>query len=276
MKRLISALLLLLLPVQSLPLLAVAYSQEAAKSIQASASAVTPLSNQDVLRMAKAEFAAETIVAQIKSTPCNFATTPAALQQLKEEGVPDTVILAMVMAPNSSPAGSQPANPSEAQKSVQMKIPNGLIVQVEAPFDINSQYFRKGDKISFRVVNPVKVEGIMVIAPGATATAQVSLAERGGHFGRAGRIAWAMQDVVAVDGTRIPLQAGGRVVGDSHGAKVATQMILGGLALGIFAPVGLLVAGFKRGENAIIPAGKRLEVSTQGGMTISAPAPAGY
>lgn len=275
MKRLISALLLLLLPAQSLPLLAVAFSQEAAKSIQASASPVTSLSNQDVLRMARADFAPETIIAQIKSAHCNFVTTPAALRQLKEEGVTDAVILAMVMAPNSSPADSQAANPSEMQQIVQMKIPNGLIVQVEAPFDINSQYFRKGDKISFRVVNPVKVEGIVVIAPGATATAQVSLAERGGHFGRAGRIAWTMQDVAAVDGTRIPLQAGGRVVGDSHGAKVATQMILGGLALGIFAPVGLLVAGFKRGENAIIPAGKRLEVSTQGGITISATAPAG-
>jgi len=272
MKRLISAFLLLLLPIQSLSLLAVAFSQEAAKSIQASASAVTPMSNQDVLRMAEADFRAETIIAQIKAAPCNFVTTPAALQQLKEEGVPDAVILAMVMSPKNSPTDSQSANPSEPQKSVQMKIPNGLIVQVEAPFDINSQYVRKGDKISFRVVNPVKVEGIVVIAPGATATAQVTLAERGGHFGRAGRIAWAMQDVAAVDGTRIPLQASGRIVGDSHGAKV----ILGSLAFGLFAPVGLLAGGFKRGENAIVPAGKRLEVSTQGGITISAPAPAGH
>ena len=276
MKKLISALLLLLLIVQAMPSPVAVSAQEAAKNIQASQPSATALSNQDVLRMAKADFTPETIIAQIKSAPCNFVTTPPALRQLKEEGVPDAVILAMVLAPNISPTSNQYASPSEMQKSVQMKIPNGLIVQVEAPFDINSQYFRKGDKISFRVVNPVMVEGVVVIAPGATATAQVSLAERGGHFGRAGRIAWAMQDVVAVDGTRIPLQAGGRVVGDSHGAKVTTQIILGGLALGIFAPVGLLVAGFKRGENAIIPAGKRLEVSTQGGMTISATASADH
>jgi hypothetical protein len=265
MKKLISVLLLLLLLVQTMSSLIVVSAQEAAKSIQASQPSATSLSNQDVLRMAEADFTTETIIAQIKSAPCNFATTPAALQQLKDEGVPDAVILAMVMSPKNSPTDSQSANPSETQKSIQMKIPNGLIVQVEAPFDINSQYFRKGDKISFRVVNPVKVEGIVVIAPGATATAQVTLAERGGHFGRAGRIAWAMQDVAAVDGTRIPLQASGRIVGDSHGAKV----ILGSLAFGLFAPVGLLAGGFKRGENAIIPAGKRLEVSTQGETTIN-------
>lgn len=272
MRKLISILLLPLLLTQAVPLLAAPSQQEAAKSIQPSKVAVTALINQDVLRMVKADFTPETIIAQIKSSPCNFVTTPAALQQLKEEGVPDAVILAMVMAQKSARPDGQPANSPETLRSVQVKIPNGLLVQVEAPFDINSQYFRKGNKISFRVVNPVKVDGVVVIAPGATATALVTLAERGGHFGRAGRIAWTMQDVAAVDGTLIPLQAGGRIVGDSHGAKVATQVILGGLALGIFAPIGLL-AGFKRGENAIIPAGKRLEVSTQGETTISATVP---
>ena len=155
----------------------------------------------------------------------------------------------------------------EGRVAVQVKIPNGVTVEVESPFDINSQYFRKGDKISFRVVNPVKVDGRVVIAPGATATALVTLAQRGGHFGRAGRLAWAMQDVTAVDGTRISLQAGGRIVGDSHGAKVTTQVLLSA-GLGLFAPLGLLAAGFKRGENAILPAGKRLEVSTRGETTV--------
>lgn len=222
--------------------------------------------------MVKADFTPETIIFQIKSSPCNFVTTPAAVQQLKEEGVPDAVILAMVMAPKISQPDGQPASSPETLKAVQVKIPNGVIVQVEAPFDINSQYFRKGDKISFRVVNPVKVDGVVVIAPGATATALVTLAERGGHFGRAGRIAWTMQDVTAIDGTRIPLQAGGRIVGDSHAAKVATQIALTGALFWIAAPFALL-HGFKRGENAILPAGKRLEIATQGETTVSANAP---
>jgi hypothetical protein len=154
-----------------------------------------------------------------------------------------------------------------------VKIPNGLNVEVEAPFTVNSQEVREGEAISFRVVNPVKVDGVVVIAPGATATARIIKAERGGHFGRAGRLAWKMENVTAVDGTRIPLQTAGKLVGDSHGAKVATAMIITGAALWIVAPVALL-HGFKRGENAILPAGKRLEVSVQGEVTVTAAAPA--
>jgi hypothetical protein len=272
MRKFLSALLLSFLFIQMFSVTVVTAQQEAAKSIQPSRTAVTPLINQDIIRMVKADFTAETIIAQIKSAPCDFVTAPAALRQMKDEGVPDAVILEMVMAAKSAPAKEQTTEMLEAREAIKVKIPNGVTIEVEAPFDINSQYFRKGDKLSFRVVNPVKVDGVVVVAPGATATALVTLAQRGGHFGRAGRIAWTMQNVTAVDGTRIPLQAGGRIVGDSHGAKVATQILLGG-GLGIFAPLGLL-AGFKRGENAIIPAGKRMEVTTQGEVIVNASAAA--
>ena len=275
MKRLITTISLLLLPVQTLSLLVAAPAQEAAKSIQASQPPVTALVNQDVLRMVKAEFTPATIIAQIKSSPCNFVKTRAALQQLKEEGVPDEVILAMVMAPESGINRSQSPASLETQKTVVVKVPKGLAVELEAPFTVSSQEVREGDTISFRVVNPVKVDGVVVIAPGATATARVVQASRGGHFGRAGRLAWAMRDVVAIDGTRIPLQASGRLVGDSHGAKVATQMIITGAIFWIAAPVALL-HGLKRGENAILPAGKRLEVSVQGETTVSAQASADH
>jgi hypothetical protein len=127
---------------------------------------------------------------------------------------------------------------------------------------------RKGDAISFRVVNPVKVDGVVVIEPGATATARVMQASRGGHFGRAGRLAWMMESVTGVDGTRIPLQAAGRIVGDSKAAKVITQTVVMGALLWAVAPLALF-HGFKRGENAILPAGKRLEVLVQGETSIN-------
>ena len=268
MKKLLAAFLLPLLLVQTTPVLNVAFGQEAAKIIQQSQEAVTALSNQDVLRMVKADFQPETVIAQIKFAPCNFVTTPAALQHLKEEGVPDAVILAMVMAPKLSVDKNHATKTVEPQKNVRVKIPNGVVVEVEAPFTVSSQAVRKGDAISFRVVNPVKVDGVVVIEPGATATARVVQASRGGHFGRAGRLAWAMESVTGVDGTRIPLQAGGRIVGDSKAAKVITQTVVMGALLWVVAPVALF-HGFKRGENAILPAGKRLEVLVQGETAIN-------
>lgn len=269
MNKLIHALLLPLLLIQTTPALTVAARPRAAIIIQLSQEGAAALGNQDVLRMVEAGFAPEAILALIKSSPCDFVTTPAALQHLKEAGVPDTVILAMVMSPAGGAAARSHAPP--ARQSARVKIPNGVAVEVEAPFTVISQHVKKGDAISFRVVNPVKVDGVVVITAGATATARVVKASRGGHFGRAGRLAWVMQDVVAVDGTRIPLQSSDRIVGDSKGAKVATQMIITAAALPLIAPVALL-HGFKRGENAILPAGKRFEVLTQGGAEVGAAA----
>jgi hypothetical protein len=164
------------------------------------------------------------------------------------------------------------ASQTEPQKNVRVKIPNGLAVEVEAPFSVSSQDVKPGDAISFRVVNPVKVDGVVVIAPGSTATGRVIQASRGGHFGRAGRLAWAMESVTAVDGTRIPLQAAGRIVGDSKAAKVITQTVVMGAFLWVIAPVALF-HGFKRGENAVLPAGKRLEVLVHGETPVNAAAP---
>jgi hypothetical protein len=260
MTKFIHTLLLPLLLIQTTPALTAAHGPRAAKSLQQSQEGVAPLSNQDVLRMVKASVALETILATIKASPCDFVTTPAALQHLKEEGVPDALILAMVMSPKGVTVKS---DPPPAPQSLGMKIPDGVAIEVEAPFTVSSQDVKRGDAISFRVVNPIKVDGVVIVAAGATATARVVKASRGGHFGRAGRLAWEMQDVAAVDGTRIPLQSGGRIVGDSKGAKVATAMVLTAALMPLFAPVALL-HGFKRGENAILPAGKRFEVLTQG------------
>jgi hypothetical protein len=57
-------------------------------------------------------------------------------------------------------------------------------------------------------------------------------------------------------------------VGDSKGAKVATQIAITAAALPLIAPVALL-HGFKRGENAYLPEGKRFDVSVRSEATVS-------
>ena len=67
----------------------------------ATAPASTPqvsLTNKDVLEMVRAGLVPEIIVAKIKATTCAFDTSPTVLKELKEAGVSDTVILAMVQA----------------------------------------------------------------------------------------------------------------------------------------------------------------------------------
>jgi hypothetical protein len=154
-----------------------------------------------------------------------------------------------------------------------LQIPDGTPIDIEAPYTLSSMDFKPNDKISFRVVNPIKVNGVTVIERGAVATGRIDKAKRGGHFGKAGLFVWTMQTVTAVDGSQVPLRvAPVRLRGDSKGAKVATQMIITGALLPLIAPVALL-HGFKRGKDAFIPAGKRYVVYVEANPTVMTSSP---
>jgi hypothetical protein len=234
-------------------------------TVKAAADGARAMSNEDVLALVDAELPAAVIAAKIRAAPRAFDTRPGALAQLQSLGVADEILKAMI--------GEPPREADEGPPAIMedIKLPAGTRVELEMAHTIDSMTTRTGDAVSLRVVNPVVVGGATVIAQGATATARVVKAERNGHWGRAGRIVWELKEVTAVDGSRVALDASGRAVGDSKGAKVATQTILHGLGLGVAAPAALLT-GFKRGENAVVPEGKRFDAVTRGEAIVNAPA----
>ncbi|HWZ25856.1 MAG TPA: hypothetical protein VN037_11295, partial [Verrucomicrobiae bacterium] len=61
------------------------------------------LSNKDITDMVASGLPEAVVVAKIKSTGCEFDTAPATLKALKTNGVPDSVVLAMVEAPAGQP-----------------------------------------------------------------------------------------------------------------------------------------------------------------------------
>ena len=169
-------------------------------------------------------------------------------------------ITAVGAAKNIQPSQSlETQAPAQTPISV-LKLADGTPIEIEAPYTLSSMDFKPKDKISFRVVDAVKVEGVTVVEQGATATGIVEKSKRGGHWGKAGLFVWTMQSVTAIDGSQIPVRpTSTRLRGDSKGAKVATAMIITGAIMPLIAPVALL-HGFKRGENAYIPAGKRFTI----------------
>lgn len=66
-----------------------------------------PLTNADIVRMVKAGLAAEIIVASIGSSDQKFDVSPDALIALKRDGVPDSVVHAMVARPQPAAPGTQ-------------------------------------------------------------------------------------------------------------------------------------------------------------------------
>jgi hypothetical protein len=72
------------------------------------------LTNRDVMDLISSGLTTEVVVAKIKSSECAFDTSPSALKELKSAGVPDSVILAMVTAGDSSvKTVSSPENPRQ-------------------------------------------------------------------------------------------------------------------------------------------------------------------
>ena len=159
-----------------------------------------------------------------------------------------------------SPVQGRPSPPLETRE---VKLPAGTPVEIEAVYAVSSLDVQPEDLISFRVVVPIKIDGVTVIERYSLVTGRVVEAHRGRHWGRAGNLSWVMQDVVAVDLTRVPVEARAdnqnqkrTLKGTSHGGQVAAEMIVIGA---LYAPLAVL-GGFKRGENAVLPEGKRFIV----------------
>jgi hypothetical protein len=185
--------------------------------------------------------------------------------------------------PTASNGAVNPAQVSPLERSSsptetrEVKIPAGTPLEIEAAYTVNSLDVRPEDLISFRVVVPVKVDGATAIERYALVTGRVVQAKRGGHWGRAGKLSWIMQDVVAVDLTRVPVQARTdnpgeqhTLKGTSHAGQVATEMIVFGSLMWVIAPV-VLIHGFKRGENAVLPEGKRFVVFVKSDTQVRVP-----
>ena len=156
------------------------------------------------------------------------------------------------------------------------RIPAGTAIEIEAAYTVSSLEVRPNDYMSFRVLVPIQVDGVTVIDQQSLVTGRVVESKRGGHWGKSGKLAWTMVDVVAVDLSRIPVQAqrdlpaaGSRIIGTSHGGRVATEMIVFGALMWPIAPI-VLMHGFKRGENAILPQGKRFVVYVKSDTVIKA------
>jgi hypothetical protein len=64
----------------------------------------TLLTDDDILALVKAGLSADVVVAKIKASGCHFDTSLSKLKDLKEAGVPDSVILAMVEASDAQAA----------------------------------------------------------------------------------------------------------------------------------------------------------------------------
>jgi len=216
----------------------------------------TALTNQDILDILKMGITQEVVIAKIKGSASNFDTSAKGLQELKAAGVSDAVILAMVQA--EAPIPSVPPILSTAPISTPMRvaIPDGTPVEIELTQTASSEELKEGDSVAFKIIRSVEINGVTVIKKDASARGHVVKVKKAGRWGKQGKLDWAMNDAISVDGTRIPLRFTQSARGDSKGGTVAVAAIATTVLLG---PLGLLW-GLKKGKPAIIGAGNKYTV----------------
>jgi hypothetical protein len=214
------------------------------------------LNNQSIVEMVKLGLSAEIIIAKIKSAKSDFDTSSKALQDLKKEGVADSIVLVMVK--KASGIADEPTTVTSAPKTTaNVVLPDGTEVKLITIEEISSKKAIQDDLLTFKIAEDVKIGNNVVIAKGAIAKGIVTNAKKKGMMGRSGELNIRIESTETVDGQTIKLRS---TKSGEGGDKVGTTVALTVL----FGPLGLL----KRGKDAVIKADTVLTAFTNEAKTI--------
>ena len=213
-----------------------------------------PLRNNDILRLLEDKVATEIIISRILTSSCNFDTFPPVMRDLRRRGVPEKILHVMKVVPYGPP------NLADVDSQVtalpRVEIPEGTLIEVETATATSSGRVKEGDLITFLAKRQVFINNVLIIDRGAVAKAKVVKVRRASAFGRAGMLAWQMDYIVAVDGTRIPINLSGKQTGANRTAAMAGGAVAtGALVFPYTSPVAL-IWGLKKGDEAVLRGSK--------------------
>lgn len=238
------------------------------------------LTDSDVLDMYKSGLPQDVLVAKIKSSHCDFDTSPAQLKQLKAAGLGDAVILAMVEVPTAHiPTSDQVSAMSVAAEAAVpgagVSHPDGavhhkMVLEDNTPVhlvlneNLSSASATTGQTISFEVSEDVLVSGFLVISRGSLAWGTVTDAQAKRRLGRAGHLDVNIDKVRLADGEKVLLSATSHAKGGSHTGAMTAGIVATSLVLWPAAPLFLLM----HGHDITIPKGTKIEAFTNGDATL--------
>jgi hypothetical protein len=215
------------------------------------------LTNRDVLSMVHKGMRSDLIIATILTTSCNFDIFPPVLDDLKRRGVPENVLQVMSVVPNGPPnlPETGAADATSAVKTV--KLPQGAAVIVETLYPVSSADFKVNSTIAFSVARPVVVDDALIIPRGTIARAKVVRVKKAGSFGRAGALTFEMERIIAIDGTKIPVQLSSATEGGNRTGMMAAGAAATTALIFPYTAPAAIVWGFKKGDDAVVRGSKQ-------------------
>ena len=226
------------------------------------------LRNPDVLLMVQRGMKSELIIANILTSPCNFDAFPPVLDDLKRRGVPEPVLQVMSVVPNGPPnlpeAGQGGAN--SLVKTV--KLPKGAAVIVETLYPVSSATFKVNNTIALAVTRPVVVDGALIIPRGTTVRAKIVRAQKARNMGRGGALTFEVEQIVAIDGTKIPVQLSEATEGSNQMSALAVGAAATSALIFPYTAPAALIWGFKKGDDAVIRGSKEFAAVIKGDIQV--------
>jgi len=216
------------------------------------------LTNRDILRMARSGIKSHLIISTILTSSCNFDTFPPVLEDLKRRGVPENVLHFMSVVPNGPPnLPESGSNEEPPLKLANVKMARGMTVVVETLYPVSSADFKLNTTAAFSVVKDVYIDGALVIPRGTIARAKIVKVKKAKSWGRPGALTFEMERIVAIDGTRIPVQLTAAAEGGNRSGVVAVGAAATSALIFPYTAPAAIVWGFRKGDDAIVKGNKQ-------------------
>ena len=215
------------------------------------------LTNRDVLSMVHKGMRSDLIIATILTTSCNFDIFPPVLDDLKRRGVPENVLQVMSVVPSGPPNLPEAGASNSISPVKTVKLPQGAAVIVETLYPISSAEFRVNSTIAFSVAKAVIVDDTLIIPRGTIARAKIVRAKKAGSFGRGGALTFEMERIIAIDGTKIPVQLTAAAEGGNRTGMMAAGAAATTALIFPYTAPAALVWGFKKGDDAVVRGSKQ-------------------
>jgi hypothetical protein len=203
------------------------------------------MNNDSVIKMVKAGMSDGIIVSTIDSQPAHFALSANDMIALKQAGVSDKVMVAMIAKSNPAAPTAAPLTTSVPAGTVMLR--EGTDVPLKFAQALSSKSAAEGDPVALTLDEDLKVGDVVVAKAGSKAFGEVYNVKKSGMMGKAGELNVRL-DYLKVGDSKIKL----RGTKDKEGASGTTGAIV--LTV-LFGPIGLI----KHGKNIDIPQGTPLK-----------------
>jgi hypothetical protein len=215
------------------------------------------LTNRDILQMVRNGMQSHLIIANIMTSKCNFDVFPPVLEDLKRRGVPENILHFMSVVPNGPPNLPEAGQQSAEAFLRTVKMPKGLPIMVETLYPVSSASFKVNNTIAFSVVSSVFINGVLTIPRGTIARARIVKVQKAKSWGRGGLLTFEMERIIAIDGTKIPVQLTSATEGGNRTGALAVGAAATSALIFPYTAPAAIVWGFKKGDDAVVRGNKQ-------------------